>query len=257
MRNRIIPARAGFTRPRRGGRCPRRDHPRSRGVYGEARLDRGGWRGIIPARAGFTGTGLIHILHRPDHPRSRGVYVMGACRWVALRGSSPLARGLRTTAYFWRSSTGIIPARAGFTVNHDTARHPRADHPRSRGVYCGSVSGSAPVPGSSPLARGLLDRIVQGSKKSRIIPARAGFTGGRAGWCGGRGDHPRSRGVYPASAPIVEILTGSSPLARGLPTPTPERPSDRRIIPARAGFTVRIHWERLRLGDHPRSRGVY
>ena len=72
---RIIPARAGFTTstsfPRR---CPR-DHPRSRGVYGSAKIEfhydggssplarglretlhrRNKRVGIIPARAGFTG----------------------------------------------------------------------------------------------------------------------------------------------------------------------------------------------------------
>ena len=74
-RRRIIPARAGFTRPRRSGPRRRRDHPRSRGVYvrlpghvgssqGSSPLARGlpgrigdpppGGR-IIPARAGFTG----------------------------------------------------------------------------------------------------------------------------------------------------------------------------------------------------------
>ena len=91
---RIIPARAGFTSPRRGHRPRREDHPRSRGVYeslpalvsfgsGSSPLARGlrvsrrmrmGRAGIIPARAGFTSrTGPVD---RPggDHPRSRGVY---------------------------------------------------------------------------------------------------------------------------------------------------------------------------------------
>ena len=52
-------------------------------------------------------------------------------------------------------------------------------------------------------------------------------------------------------------ITGSSPLARGLRGVCRRNDRMRRIIPARAGFTV------LRLGyrdgvrDHPRSRGVY
>ena len=70
----IIPARAGFTGPSRPWRRPRRDHPRSRGVYtgrttssssrqGSSPLARGlqargseprRCTGIIPARAGFT-----------------------------------------------------------------------------------------------------------------------------------------------------------------------------------------------------------
>ena len=50
---------------------------------------------------------------------------------------------------------------------------------------------------------------------------------------------------------------GSSPLARGLPGRVRQHRPQRRIIPARAGFT-RVH-ERYprRRPDHPRSRGVY
>ena len=50
---------------------------------------------------------------------------------------------------------------------------------------------------------------------------------------------------------------GSSPLARGLPGPHRDRPDRRRIIPARAGFTVSERQVRRLVADHPRSRGVY
>ena len=73
--DRIIPARAGFTRQPRGRCSGGRDHPRSRGVYSGTRrpmrstagssplarglhrrlLPRSAGGGIIPARAGFTG----------------------------------------------------------------------------------------------------------------------------------------------------------------------------------------------------------
>ena len=51
--------------------------------------------------------------------------------------------------------------------------------------------------------------------------------------------------------------TGSSPHARGLLLPNSAPPANRRIIPARAGFTV--PWSCVRTGgrDHPRTRGVY
>ena len=50
---------------------------------------------------------------------------------------------------------------------------------------------------------------------------------------------------------------GSSPLARGLRwSPGRSRVEDR-IIPARAGFTVRPRPPAGRAPDHPRSRGVY
>ena len=50
---------------------------------------------------------------------------------------------------------------------------------------------------------------------------------------------------------------GSSPLARGLRRPHARAARDRRIIPARAGFTRRTGSEARSQQDHPRSRGVY
>ena len=92
-----------------------------------------------------------------------------------------------------------------------------ADHPRSRGVYCG--------------CRYL--RVVT----PRIIPARAGFTWECACPVTGRPDHPRSRGVYDVSDMRGKIMWGSSPLARGLQIHEIEERIKKRIIPARAGFT--------------------
>ena len=51
-------------------------------------------------------------------------------------------------------------------------------------------------PGSSPLARGLLDDAARAAHDARIIPARAGFTAMPARGAGLCSDHPRSRGVY-------------------------------------------------------------
>ena len=50
---------------------------------------------------------------------------------------------------------------------------------------------------------------------------------------------------------------GSSPLARGLRRRQPADHRDRRIIPARAGFTVNVVAVASAAADHPRSRGVY
>ena len=70
-------------------------------------------------------------------------------------------------------------------------------------------------------------------------------------------DHPRSRGVYQCPQMAVSLLTGSSPLARGL-QPEQHHPASRvGIIPARAGFTSNMSEEMCKLEDHPRSRGVY
>ena len=213
---RIIPARAGFTRPR-NSRTPRApDHPRSRGVYlgssgyalpcgGSSPLARGLLHGqtigyalkrIIPARAGFTspvprGRRLVW-----DHPRSRGVYGTACTHMVARIGSSPLARGLRRPVIRALGKRGIIPARAGFTTPALPPAPTGSDHPRSRGVYNDLLDPEQQYSGSSPLARGLRDRGRTARRATRIIPARAGFTQFPSPQKGGNRDHPRSRGVY-------------------------------------------------------------
>ena len=110
---RIIPARAGSTRPYRE-RMPRSgDHPRSRGEHsriaarasssvGSSPLARGahccgaiprGRNGIIPARAGSTpvNSNLLPLI--TDHPRSRGEHSIMLLSISMVAGSSPLARG--------------------------------------------------------------------------------------------------------------------------------------------------------------------
>ena len=151
----------------------------------------------------------------------------------------------------------IIPARAGFTPVHCVRVIVVSDHPRSRGVYAVFVVVAVDLHGSSPLARGLRDRPRRGARPARIIPARAGFTVSSSGTPSAPRDHPRSRGVYVLALAFVADTVGSSPLARGLLVFGDELTEPRRIIPARAGFTlfclsaVRGTW------DHPRSRGVY
>ena len=216
VRDRIIPARAGFTSP--PGTCGPggTDHPRSRGVYemnesasssqlGSSPLARGlhvrGTRPrilirIIPARAGFTGRRSRTTRWSRDHPRSRGVYGPVGDTGAGHLGSSPLARGLLAGVPAWCVGGWIIPARAGFTTVSSRLRRRTGDHPRSRGVYGQGPSGAAHLCGSSPLARGLLLQIIQAVIHARIIPARAGFTAEAAVVMGSPSDHPRSRGVY-------------------------------------------------------------
>ena len=173
--HRIIPARAGFTRPGRGASTIIPDHPRSRGVYptrtaarrpahGSSPLarglheplgGRGGPVGIIPARAGFTLLVPDGLPQDEDHPRSRGVYRRGRRARSNCCGSSPLARGLLSVEVNASERAGIIPARAGFTRQAHPGRRGQGDHPRSRGVYDVEGGLGAFVEGSSPLARGL------------------------------------------------------------------------------------------------------
>jgi len=152
-------------------------------------------------------------------------------------GSSPLARGLRRPGPAFVHPRGIIPARAGFTGRLWSCQGRPRDHPRSRGVYLCTPGCGALKLGSSPLARGL--RRDQGGhvRLPGIIPARAGFTTPPHPWRTSPRDHPRSRGVYMARNSAGSLGSGSSPLARGLPTSSATGP-----------------WPGT---DHPRSRGVY
>ena len=192
----IIPARAGFT-PRTAVRMRwTRDHPRSRGVYGlsyphtpsaagSSPLARGllvvesagvAAGRIIPARAGFTAQCRPIDCKPTDHPRSRGVYASSE-PWPRMRaGSSPLARGLLPLRGLPPESSGIIPARAGFTPTRWRRGSRGWDHPRSRGVYGLIYAWNNSETGSSPLARGLQGPPLLDTRRARIIPARAGFT---------------------------------------------------------------------------------
>ena len=175
------------------------------------------WARIIPARAGFTGWAPRTGVGGSDHPRSRGVYV------VEVPAGGHVLR--------------IIPARAGFTPAGHGHAHRRRDHPRSRGVYS--------------------DRARQEIVRGRIIPARAGFTAPTPATSDSPPDHPRSRGVYSSRPWRARRMSGSSPLARGLPPAGGRHSRFERIIPARAGFTPTPIPSRPCTADHPRSRGVY
>ena len=175
LRRGIIPARAGFTALRPSHAGPRRDHPRSRGVYGNGAIISGclygssplarGLRrrnhprqpvmGIIPARAGFTRPIARRGFGSSDHPRSRGVYGRATAPQDDRVGSSPLARGLLVPGGAVFAVVRIIPARAGFTCEADQLHYQHGDHPPSRGVYPAISPHRCSVLGSSPLARGL------------------------------------------------------------------------------------------------------
>ena len=172
-------------------------------------------------------------------------------------GSSPLARGLLGVSLGVGDSRGIIPARAGFTHVTAATAAPRRDHPRSRGVYEAHLDAKLRGSGSSPLARGLHSHVPRTRSRGRIIPARAGFTSRTSLAPSSTWDHPRSRGVYLFLPMKSSVLSGSSPLARGLLAFMPKEGGDYGIIPARAGFTARRSTPARKTRDHPRSRGVY
>ena len=213
---------------------------------------------IIPARAGFTPTPGRRPGSPWDHPRSRGVYSTTARSPAPSAGSSPLARGLRRADQQPAAALRIIPARAGFTGTCATRPPATPDHPRSRGVYSMDAVKWESVGGSSPLARGLRKGRKTGDWEplgsSPLARGLPDFYEKHVIW---DRDHPRSRGVYHEGRQDRLRRLGSSPLARGLHGLHREDPQRRRIIPARAGFTLSRARARMRAPDHPRSRGVY
>ena len=172
---RIIPALAGNTNVQPACDIGLRDHPRSRGEYGNqvylthheagsSPLSRGilkAWvettvkARIIPALAGNTHTRMdpshsapdhpalagntIQMSHYEvapeDHPRSRGEYDYLIGTFKGVYGSSPLSRGIQTAFMYDGVLRGIIPALAGNTIRPRSFSATARDHPRSRGEY--------------------------------------------------------------------------------------------------------------------------
>ena len=156
-------------------------------------------------------------------------------------GSSPLARGTPSSRHGSRRWQRIIPACAGNTHLYHSLSEIHQDHPRLRGEHCKRCLRPFLMGGSSPLARGTLQKVPGSRREVGIIPACAGNTRSRTHpWTSSR-DHPRLRGEH---APLFEFefdRLGSSPLARGTLWEEIEGNTFTRIIPACAGNTVHAH----------------
>ena len=171
-------------------------HPRSRGEHSKLRsrknsqlgsspLARGTRRKnttleeplrLIPARAGNTSSVTRSQSSSSAHPRSRGEHYRAIVSSPAKSGSSPLARGTPGTSLKSAGSGRLIPARAGNTIWRIRRLTVSSAHPRSRGEHRIDVAEHGGVTGSSPLARGTLNRLDNPFKDRRLIPARAGNT---------------------------------------------------------------------------------
>ena len=91
---------------------------------------------------------------------------------------------------------------------------------------------------------------------TRIIPARAGPTGGVRGGVEPHADHPRSCGANNRLDVTRCFLFGSSPLVRGQRVNLVLDLALGRIIPARAGPTWSLFPPWPHSPDHPRSCGA-
>ena len=273
----LIPARAGNTVNNAVNNALNAAHPRSRGEHrlmrclhlmprGSSPLARGTpigiiWAGIriglIPARAGNTRRTLSESFHLWAHPRSRGEHVKERMNATAESGSSPLARGTRGVQGDFADCVGLIPARAGNTLEALTITREDWAHPRSRGEHKKPTLSGVGLVGSSPLARGTRRIRSSGLWGAGLIPARAGNTYPVAEEDRANGAHPRSRGEHAYKWSSSNASMGSSPLARGTQDGPPPGPCRAGLIPARAGNTQRDLCFEGRTWAHPRSRGEH
>ena len=88
-------------------------------------------------------------------------------------------------------------------------------HPRSRGEHIQLSTSDFEGMGSSPLARGAHANLHDPRNLVGLIPARAGSTSVRFCLAHAPKAHPRSRGEHIPVWIKANLISGSSPLARG------------------------------------------
>ena len=196
---RLIPARAGKTRPTSHPAAKTAAHPRAGGenasqvriiCVGAGSSPRGrgkrqverrheGVAGLIPARAGKTDMLMRYLGRQRAHPRAGGENAISIGAGIAFVGSSPRGRGKPYGLPARDRRRRLIPARAGKTAIKRSRSAMRAAHPRAGGENSSSASPRTKKSGSSPRGRGKLRRHPRRKDQARLIPARAGKTGRR------------------------------------------------------------------------------
>ncbi len=255
--HRFIPASAGNTRLGAAPAAAVTVHPRERGEHrdlssnsvnrdGSSPRARGTHhhplrpglpRRFIPASAGNTPPWSSARPPGAVHPRERGEHSRFAVSQRSTRGSSPRARGTRSTP---------APPRSRGTV-----------HPRERGEHAIPCWMPTWNGGSSPRARGTPSARPEPGGDRRFIPASAGNTriarraGSRAAV------HPRERGEHSREAGTMAKIDGSSPRARGTQPEAVDDLVSERFIPASAGNTPAASTWASRSAVHPRERGEH
>ena len=170
-------------------------------------------------------------------------------------GSSPRVRGKPPGRGVARAAMGLIPARAGKTLQVSEPRMPSSAHPRACGENARRSGLTTADDGSSPRVRGKRPGGLLGRDPRGLIPARAGKTCPAS--CRSRppSAHPRACGENYPQRPASHVVEGSSPRVRGKPARSvgPEPPSG--LIPARAGKTSQPTHRRAASSAHPRACG--
>ena len=148
----------------------------------------------------------------------------------------------------------LTPAHTGKTALVASLTRIRRAHPRSRGENARNCTPSSRTRGSSPLTQGKHHNHHEGNPSHGLIPAHAGKTCSPPRRTAACWAHPHSRGENVNEAVCNFGDLGSSPLTRGKRGGRSRGVWGRRLIPARAGKTVRTVSESLFSPAHPRSR---
>ena len=152
-------------------------------------------------------------------------------------------------------SVRLIPARAGKTCCNSLAESTAAAHPRACGENNIAIWSITRTGGSSPRVRGKRATARSRLCPPRLIPARAGKTWSGSARSSSPRAHPRACGENLPCSTTQAACRGSSPRVRGKPRPLLPRGGRVRLIPARAGKTLRPRPPAAARPAHPRACG--
>ena len=255
-RCRLIPARAGKTSRTSMSSCSAPAHPRAGGENWNHSTTTETAAGSSPRGRGKPVMSTTDSAVTVAHPRAGGENAIRATVRKSQDGSSPRGRGKLDQLRECFENAGLIPARAGKTQARRLTFSLRRAHPRAGGEN--PVGGAFPdrSGGSSPRGRGKPDPAHHDPARAGLIPARAGKTrpcSSRPRTCRA---HPRAGGENDRREVPAPIFLGSSPRGRGKPKAGLDLLLSGRLIPARAGKTIRrSHSTAHRGGSSPRGRG--
>ena len=170
-------------------------------------------------------------------------------------GSSPHGRGKLGTVALAVLGIGLIPARAGKTERLESKTLPARAHPRTGGENDQHADLDSVLVGSSPHGRGKLVLVPRAAREVRLIPARAGKTSPCVRGMGLGPAHPRTGGENSVIVYSVPGSIGSSPHGRGKRAGHFPHAGGGRLIPARAGKTLKVSQTRFLTPAHPRAGG--
>ena len=172
-------------------------------------------------------------------------------------GSSPHARGARSSWSGTFDPPGLIPACAGSTYMLRHCRPLSRAHPRMRGEHATSSRWFRVPGGSSPHARGARGRGPRPRPGRGLIPACAGSTMPGTSTSPTRPAHPRMRGEHDIRPIDPRIRLGSSPHARGARAARSSTVGPRSAHPRMRGeHTLHSYDTKVAVGSSPHARGA-